>query len=289
MHGSREKATGKERNESMIQVLCPVCGAALSPDTAQWRCENGHCFDVARQGYVNLLPVTQKHSLHPGDTREMVAARREFLDAGYYQPILQTLQALVTQYAPSAEAVLDAGCGEGYYLSGLRGVGARWGIDISKDAVRFAAAREKQAHWLTATATHLPFADGSFDCVLSMFAFTAEAEFRRVLQPDGCFIQVLAGTEHLPALRRIIYPEVLAREKTLHPVLDGFSLCHTQTLRFPFTLNDAAMIRNLLYMTPHVWRIRKENADALARTTHLDEQAEVIFNVYRLDKQGEIC
>ena len=272
----------------MLSVLCPVCGAALATEPAQWQCENGHCFDVARQGYVNLLPVKQKHSLHPGDTREMVAARRAFLDAGYYAPILQTLQALVARFAPNANTVLDAGCGEGYYLSGLTGIAERWGIDISKDAVRFAAAREKQAHWLTATATHLPFPNDSFDCVLSMFAFTAETEFARILKPGGCFLQVLAGAKHLPALRHIIYPEVLAREKTLHPELPGFTLQYSQTLQFGFALESAEMVHNLLYMTPHVWRIRKENAEALAQTTRLDEQAEVIFNVYALDKPGKI-
>ena len=268
----------------MISALCPVCGAPLCAEASPWHCKEGHCFDVARQGYVNLLPVTQKHSLHPGDTREMVAARRRFLDAGYYQPILQTLQALIKRFAPNAQTVLDAGCGEGYYLSGLTEVGERWGIDISKDAVRFAAAREKHAHWLTATAAHLPFAAASFDCVLSMFALTAAAEFARVLKPEGCFIQVLAGANHLPALKRIIYPEVQEREKPLHPALDGFTLLHTQTLKFDFTLSQAEAVRQLLYMTPHVWRIRKENAEALARTTRLDEHAEAVFNVYRLDK-----
>ena len=78
----------------MIQVICPVCGAALEPQGAAWRCVQGHCFDVARQGYVNLLTVTQKHSRHPGDTREMVAARRAFLDAGWYAPIAKTLATL---------------------------------------------------------------------------------------------------------------------------------------------------------------------------------------------------
>lgn len=272
----------------MISALCPVCGAPLCAEASPWHCKEGHCFDVARQGYVNLLPVTQKHSLHPGDTREMVAARRAFLDAGYYRPILLTLQALVEQFCPAAEAALDAGCGEGYYLSGLTAIPERWGIDISKDAVRFAAAREKQAHWLTATATHLPFPDASFDLVLSMFAFTAEAEFARVLKPGGCFLQVLAGTNHLPALKRIIYPEVLEKEKALHPALPGFRLLHTQTLQFDFSLDCAELVHDLLYMTPHVWRIRRENAEALARTSHLDEHAEVIFNVYTLDKPEKL-
>ena len=174
----------------MIQVICPVCGAALEPQGAAWRCVQGHCFDVARQGYVNLLTVTQKHSRHPGDTREMVAARRAFLDAGWYAPIAKTLADLVRRFCPEAASVLDAGCGEGYYLSQLGWVPERWGIDISRDAVRYAAARDRGAHWLTATAAHLPFADGGFDCVLSMFALTAGAEFFRVLRPGGIFLIV---------------------------------------------------------------------------------------------------
>ena len=171
----------------MIQVICPVCGAALAPQGAAWRCVQGHCFDVARQGYVNLLTVTQKHSRHPGDTREMVAARRAFLDAGWYAPIAKTLADLVRRFCPAAEAVLDAGCGEGYYLSQLGWIPERWGIDISRDAVRYAAVRDRSAHWLTATAAHLPFADCGFDCVLCMFALTAGAEFFRVLRPGGVF------------------------------------------------------------------------------------------------------
>ena len=118
----------------MIQVICPVCGAALEPQGTAWRCVQGHCFDVARQGYVNLLTVTQKHSRHPGDTREMVAARRAFLDAGWYAPIAGALADLVRRFCPAAASVLDAGCGEGYYLSQLGWIPERWGIDISRDA-----------------------------------------------------------------------------------------------------------------------------------------------------------
>lgn len=275
---------GKKGFFVMVQPLCPVCGAPLTCDERAWHCGSRHCFDVARQGYVNLLPVTQKHSLHPGDTRGMVAARRAFLDAGHYAPIAQTLRACLCSACPAAEAVLDVGCGEGYYLSQLSDIPERWGIDISKDAVRYAAGRDKSAHWLTATAARLPFADGSFDAVLSMFALTMEGEFARILKRGGIFVQVLAGTGHLPALKRIIYPEILEKEKVLHPVLGGFTLLRSETLRFDFTLDDAESIQNLLSMTPHVWRIRKENADALAGTTHLSDRAEVIFNIYMVDK-----
>lgn len=262
-----------------MNLLCPVCGRALETRTTVWVCSEGHAFDVARQGYVNLLPVTRKHSLHPGDTREMVAARRAFLEAGYYRPIADTLKRLLAACAPNARTVLDAGCGEGYYLGQLD-IPERWGIDISKDAVRSAAGRDKSAHWLTATAAHLPFSDGSFDCLLSMFALTAAEEFARVLHKGGIFVQVLAGPEHLPALKRIIYPTLTEKEKNLHPSLSGFRLLHTETLAFSFTLPAQEDVHNLLYMTPHVWRIRKENAEALARTACLTDAAQVIFNVY---------
>lgn len=261
----------------MIRPLCPVCAKELS---SQWCCENGHCFDVARQGYVNLLTVQQKHSLHPGDTAQMVAARRRFLDAGYYRPIADALTDAVRQFAPNAESVLDAGCGEGYYLSFLAHIAERWGIDISKDAVRYAAGRDKSAHWLTATAAHLPFADGSFDCLLSMFALTLPEEFARVLKPHGIFVQMLAGERHLSALKQIIYPELLEKPKETAPTLGGFDLLAHRTLEFDFTLTTAEAVHDLLYMTPHVWRISKQGADALAKTSHLDDRAQVVVNIY---------
>ena len=79
----------------MPNPICPLCGQTLATGTSPWRCPNGHCFDVARQGYVNLLPVQQKHARHPGDTPAQVAARKRFLDAGFYAPIRDTALALL--------------------------------------------------------------------------------------------------------------------------------------------------------------------------------------------------
>lgn len=266
----------------MIKPICPVCGLPLSEDEHAWRCENRHSFDIARQGYVNLLTVDKKHSLHPGDTREMVAARKAFLDAGYYRPIADKVCALLKNAAP--QRILDAGCGEGYYLTQVGEAFPHsdlWGIDISKDAVRFAAARNKQAHWLTATAAALPFADGSFDAVLSMFALTAETEFARVLKKGGLFLQLLAGEEHLMGLKNIIYPQIIRKEKQQEKELAGFTLCRHEILEFSFSLEDTAQVRNLLSMTPHFWRISKEGAERLANTNRLDDTAQVVFNLYR--------
>ncbi len=268
----------------MVQPICPVCRAKIIEGAAVWRCENGHCFDVARQGYVNLLPVTQKHSLHPGDTKEMVAARREFLQSGLYAPIAEKLCALLAPYAPTA--VLDAGCGEGYYLSAVGRAfpdAALWGIDISKDAVRYAAGANKRARFLTASAAHLPFSDGSFSTVLSLFALTCPAEFARVMQQGGIFVQVLAGAEHLLGLKRIIYPEIIEKEKTLHPVLPGFAPVLQETLEFSFDLDTNRQIQCLFSMTPHVFRITREGAARLGAAERLHDRAQVVFNVYRAE------
>lgn len=264
----------------MVSLCCPVCGQTLTQTEKIWKCENGHTFDVARQGYVNLLPVTQKHSLHPGDTREQVAARREFLDGGFYAPIAQTVTALLHEFCPHCRTILDVGCGEGYYLSRLPEIPERWGIDVSKEAVRYAAVREKNARFLVATASHLPFAEGAFDALLSMFALTLPEEFSRVLQKNGIFLQVLAGENHLPNLKNLIYPERKHKEKTLHPALAGFRLLHSRTLDFSFCLDSPQQVRNLLSMTPHFWRITKEGAQRLMQTERLRDDAQVIFNVY---------
>lgn len=268
-----------------MELLCPVCGLRLQRIDRCWKCADGHSFDVARQGYVNLLTVDRKHAKHPGDTKEQVAARKAFLDGGFYAPIVRTLCGLAVPLQPSA--VLDAGCGEGYYLTNLQQELPQAefaGIDISKDAVRFAAVRNKQALWLTGTAAALPFPDEHFDLLLSMFALTAESEFHRVLRPGGHYLQVIAGPEHLMGLKSIIYPEIILREKNLHPKLDGFSLIKSETLEFSFTADSAAQVQNLLSMTPHFWRISKDGAARLAATETLTDTAQVIFNLYRKEE-----
>jgi len=263
-------------------VLCPVCRQPLTREPHIWRCPAGHCFDEARQGYVNLLTVTEKHSRNPGDTPEQVTARREFLNAGFYAPVAEAVAGEAAALSP--RAVLDAGCGEGYYLGAVQSrlpEADCCGLDISRSAVKAAAAQNKSALWLVGTSAHLPFDDGSFNLVLSMFALTAAEEFARVLAPDGSFLQVLAGQEHLMALKTLIYPEILLREKQPHPELPGFRLEASRELRFSFTLSSARQVGQLLAMTPHFWRITKEGAARAAACERLTDTAVVILNRYR--------
>ena len=264
-----------------MELICPLCGNVLNRQEKQYVCPNRHSFDIARQGYVHLLPVQNKHSLNPGDTREQVLSRRSFLEAGYYAPIADALAEEAKALNIVGE-ILDAGCGEGWYSASLaRELGLPLtGLDISKEAVRCAAAKYKDARWLCATAAHIPVPDHSVGLLMSLFAITLPEEFSRVLEEKGYFFQVLAAQDHLLGLKSIIYPELKFREKDTVPELPGFTLVKSRPIRFTFTV-EGEQVQNLFSMTPHVFRIGKEGAQRLANTQRLTDTASAVLNVYR--------
>lgn len=252
-------------------LACPLDGTPLARQENSWCCARGHCYDVAAQGYVNLLPVQHKRSLDPGDSKEMVAARRRFLEAGHYQPIAAAVaRQLLTGAGPLA--CLDAGCGEGYYLGELMAAAgerslALLGLDISKWAVQAAARRCREVAWVVGSNAHLPVLPASLDRIFCMFGFPVFAEFARVLRPGGELLLVDAAPDHLRELREVIYP-VLKPERAAVPELPpGFIDGGEERLRFGFELTGQAAIFNLLAMTPHLHRATAEGrARALALT-----------------------
>ena len=264
-----------------MELICPICGNALTRIDRRFVCENRHSFDIARQGYVNLLPVQQKHSLTPGDTREQVLSRRSFLESGFYAPIADALICAARKYGVSG-CLLDVGCGEGWYSAQLAASmdAELVGFDISKEAVRCAAAKYKQATWLCASAADIPVASGSAGLVTSLFALTMPEEFHRVLKEKGLFFQVLAAQDHLLGLKSIIYPQLLLKEKDSVPDVPGFDLLESRPIRFTFTV-EGSQVQNLLSMTPHVYRISKEGAARLEATQSLTDTASCVLNIYR--------
>ena len=264
-----------------MELICPICGNTLTKDDRSYLCQNNHSFDIARQGYVNLLTVQQKHSLNPGDTREQVLSRRAFLEENYYAPIADALTEAARELGASGP-ILDVGCGEGYYSARLASAleAELVGLDISKEAVRCAAAKYKGPTWMVATAAHIPVPDRSAGLVTSLFALTLPEEFKRILREDGYYFQVLAAQDHLLGLKSIIYPELKFKEKDSVPTLEGFRLVRSLPIRFTFTV-EGEQVQNLFSMTPHVFRIGKAGAEALRQTQTLTDTASCLLNVYR--------
>lgn len=251
---------------SFDALACPLDGNLLRRDGSAWRCSAGHSFDIAREGYANLLPVQQKRSRDPGDSKEMVTARRRFLNDGHYAPIAALLAQATLADAPAtgALACLDAGCGEGYYLRQLAAAEegaanlALLGLDISKWAVQAAAKQYRAASWIVGTNARLPVLPASLDRVLCLFGFPVYPEFARVLKPGGLLLQVDAGPDHLRELREIIYPTLKAERSEGVQTPDDFAQLDSETLRYELEIANPERIADLLLMTPHFFKAGAE-------------------------------
>ncbi len=267
-------------------LCCPLDYRPLRPQDNRLLCENGHSFDVARQGYVNLLSASDKRSREPGDSRAMVAARREFLDAGYYQPVAENLARILLSVLPANAVVVDAGCGEGYYLQQLRrglspaGVTRFIGFDISKWAVRAAAGR-CDASWLVASNRHIPLTDHSVDVVLCMFGFPAYPSFHRILKAGGSVLLVGPGPRHLIELREVIYPSVSPAAPTASPLAParaaGFTLADEAVLHYRTPPLCPSHIQQLLAMTPHGFRMTRQGSARAAVLRDFPVTVDVVF------------
>lgn len=260
---------------SHAALRCPLDALPLEVHEGSVRCPNQHSFDIAKQGYVNLLSAQDKRSKDPGDSQAMIAARHRFLEAGHYAPLGDCLADLLLPAANPQSLIVDAGCGEGYYLHCLRERVLRsmhvepflLGFDVSKPAV-LTAARRFSATWVVASNRNIPLNDASVDILIDMFGFPDFASFTRVIKPGGLLLRVQAGTDHLLELRRVIYPRIKEREPpAMAPV--GFSVVHRKQLNFELRNLDQASISDLLLMTPHLFRASAEGKKRAAALTSL--------------------
>ncbi len=270
-----------------MKFICPKCSlplAALEDGCA--KCSRGHTFDRSKEGYYNLL---LSNVARHGDNREMVLARRNFLDTGAYLPLAKRVAELAIQYFPKNDAVLDVGCGEGYYTDILERAAREenrgfelFGFDISKDAVRLAAKRNPRLSLTVASAYKMPFEDASFGGVLNLFSPLALSEIVRVLKPGGHFIMAIPGEEHLFRLKSAIYTTPYKNE-VKDSALPALTLVSREKISYELSLVGREQISSLFMMTPYAYRTRQEDSERLLSLDKLTTEVEFILFVYKKD------
>ncbi len=272
----------------MSLFCCPICGAPLEREEWAYRCPSGHSFDRAREGYVHLLPANRMHSKAPGDGKEMAAARNRFLSKGYYAPLRRALcnLALRDTEGLACPAVLDSGCGEGYYTAGVwdalsdAGRTPRLaGVDLSKPSVRLAARRVRDGEFAVASVYHLPVADQSVDLLVNCFSPLALEEFRRVLRPGGAYLYVVPGPEHLWELKQVLY-ERPYRNPEEAVSYEGFAYESIVPVESGLAV-PGADLQDLFCMTPYYWKTPRAGAARLAELEGLGVRASFRIHVFR--------
>ncbi len=269
-----------------MKFVCPKCALPLTAfDGGAAKCPGGHSYDRSREGYYNLLLGTTG-GVH-GDNREMIAARRRFLNTGAYFTLANEVANTVLSYMSAGDAVLDMGEGEGYYTDiverrikdafGASNVSA---FDISKDAVRLAAKRNKAVSHAVASSYKIPMADASIDIIFNVFSPLAIEETARVLKKDGIFVFVIPDVKHLWELKSAVYDSPYENEPK-SDVPSGFGLISEKRVFYNMKLSTPDMIRDLFAMTPYAYRTGAAEREKLDLLTYLDCRAEFIVLVYK--------
>lgn len=252
----------------MINYICPVCKGVLSRSNNSYRCKKNHCFDVAKEGYINLLPIKSKKSKDPGDNNKMIMARRSFLESHNYRPLAINLSDKIKELLKDKKtaSILDLGCGEGYYsgiiVDNLPGTYSIAGLDISKVAVKYGSKRYKNINFCVASAFELPIKDNSVDLLYRIYAPSSEKELNRVIKKGGYLVTVTPGDRHLYQLREIIYKEVL-NLSTKEDESKSFKNILSDNLHYNMAITDKNVVQDLLDMTPFGWKISKNSHEKL--------------------------
>ncbi len=272
----------------MNPYKCPVCGGELSACGSSYVCALHHTYDIAKQGYVNLASSKQSGG---GDDREMCRARHEFHSRNYYGCLARKIASVCLE--KDVRSVLDAGCGEGYYLRSIRALYRQkdvtgfslCGIDLAKEAILLGARCEKplpeevRIRYAVAGIFEMPYFDSSFDCLLSVFAPIPAKEAARVLKKDGVMIVASPGEEHLEGLKAKIYDSVIPNEEA-SGAPDGFGLCETLRVKDRITVCGEDVI-SLFHMTPYFWKTSPEDAERLRGVETLTTDISFIVRVMR--------
>jgi len=257
-------------------LICPVCGQVLQRSDRAFRCGNNHSFDVAKEGYVNLLRSNKNGDLI-GDDKLSARSRRDFLNQGYYAPLKDELCRIFVEKQGS---VLDICCGEGYYTAAL-GENPNlqvYGFDIAREMVRLAAKRGHGTYFVANMAS-IPVADGSMDYCTHLFAPFNETAFDRVLKSSGRLYTVVPGRFHLWGLKQALYDTPYENDEKL-PVTENLRLLGNHKVTANITLASQADIQAVFRMTPYYFHTSEKDKEKLLPLTFVETPIEFVIAEY---------
>lgn len=267
-------------------LICPVCSRPLQTEEKFARCEAGHSFDRAKEGYLNLL-LSSSSGGH-GDDKAMLLARRAFLEKGYYEHLLSALQKICLENFFAGCTLVDAGCGEGYYTDAIcRAMEEKfksvhfYSFDIAKEAAKLVAKKMgKSATVFVSSAYRIPMESESTDGILSLFAPFAREEYLRVLRPGGLLIRAYPLEEHLFELKKAVYDTPLKNEAVSDPG-DGWESIDELRVNKRIELASNEDITALFGMTPYAHKTSEQDRSKLSRLQKLSVGTEFGISVYR--------
>lgn len=261
-----------------MKIKCPICNEELVRIDNMYRCFNRHNYDIAKEGYINLLKKQGGKDF--GDDPTMVKARRSFFNLDYYAPLKLKLTELINSYNPNT--LLDLGSGEGYYTNYFKEHTNAdiMGIDIAKEAVRIASKQNRNVNYVVGSVQDIPLYDSSIDLVINNFTPLDLDEIYRVLNKDGILITTKVGKNHLLELKQSIYDEVYLNDN--EPINDKrYMLLDSLIVKFKIDLKSNEDITNLFMMTPYAHHTSLASKEKLKQLNLLDVTCEFNIDIYK--------
>ncbi len=265
----------------MNSIICPVCGEELNEENRSLKCVKGHCFDRAKEGYVNLIAGAHKKGSLIGDNRDMALSRRSFLEKGYFDSLVEELISIVRENDFSCPNILDICCGEGYYSHKIKEAldCEMYGFDISKEMVRLAAKRKNGCEYFVANLSRIPLKDKCTDIAFHLFAPFHENEFSRIMKEGGTLITVVAGENHLFELKEILYDTPYKNDE-MPPETENLVIKEKRKVTRKIHLSSKEDIDALFRMTPYYYRTSENDKAKLSSFDSLDVTVDFAVFIY---------
>lgn len=268
----------------MYKLGCPKCHEALLLENNSYKCQNNHCYDISKRGYINLLLNPDKATNNPGDSKESLIARKEYLNTGYYDVVLNEVINCINKYKTNDKLeIFDLGCGEGYYTHHLKQAfldSNVYGLDISKEGINMATRYNKDICWIVGNSKNIPIVDHSLDFVSALFTVVNQDELKRVLKEGGYIIHVTANNKHLIEIKELIYDEIKVKSDKF--IRLDFPVVKQYDLVKEINIENREDALNLLKMTPHYYHIKKERRSVLDTLSSLKVTIDVKITIYQV-------